>query len=560
MNAGLCDSCMRFLSGICSICRFALRGRKRVKLAAMRSGPMRCRLMLVCASVFACGAFAQTTSTKPAQMAPAPVKTAPPPRIEPGLENAVKWKWRVAPSDAKDWGLELPHLTAPLPAATPVVARPQPENRTNDYEVKRGDALIRIGKRFGMTVDQLKEFNGLKDDKIRVGQILRIPTAAELSAMTPPAQPASAPTANRAKPVKPAGPKPGSEAATELDNVRLQVFLDREQFSAGPIVGKPGPAFKKVVFLYQSTHEDAKDDASLGAKAQAAVGNPFTRYRLKAEDFRFISPPKAQTAETKFIPVAVPVHPKKHRVIAAPPVIQEVPWTYEQLTGSSMLAYRTAWDFVAERFHCNESYLRSLNEKLPVAPAVGTEFRVPNVIPFEIEKAFDEPLQPQADPKDPVTAAVVGLSQLNVYRGSTLVAVMPFSVARPGLRGRGFWTILDVIPRPRLGTFQEDWKDQTKKPPTLYGVSTPQPLPTPFKPKLSSEQFLAAGPRNPAGIFWINLAKANSKEPLPYGLHGTSIPDQMNVLESLGGFRLTNWDIARAVRLLPPGTPLEWKQ
>ncbi|MGA7213739.1 MAG: L,D-transpeptidase, partial [Terrimicrobiaceae bacterium] len=254
------------------------------------------------------------------------------------------------------------------------------------------------------------------------------------------------------------------------------------------------------------------------------------------------------------------VHPKKHRVIAAPPLIQEVPWTYEQLTGSSMLAYRTAWDFVAERFHCNESYLRSLNEKLPVAPAVGTEFRVPNVIPFEIEKAFDEPLQPQADPKDPVTAAVVGLSQLNVYRGSTLVAVMPFSVARPGLRGRGFWTILDAIPRPRLGTFQEDWKDQTKKPPTLYGVSTPQPLPTPFKPKLSSEQFLAAGPRNPAGIFWINLAKANSKDPLPYGLHGTSIPDQMNVLESLGGFRLTNWDIARAVRLLPPGTPLEWKQ
>ncbi len=32
----------------------------------------------------------------------------------------------------------------------------------------------------------------------------------------------------------------------------------------------------------------------------------------------------------------------------------------------------------------------------------------------------------------------------------------------------------------------------------------------------------------------------------------------MNTLESIGGFRLTNWDIARAVRLLPAGTPLEW--
>jgi lipoprotein-anchoring transpeptidase ErfK/SrfK len=62
------------------------------------------------------------------------------------------------------------------------------------------------------------------------------------------------------------------------------------------------------------------------------------------------------------------------------------------------------------------------------------------------------------------------------------------------------------------------------------------------------------------GILWINLAKSNSTEPLPYGLHGTSIPDQMNIEESIGGLRLTNWDIARAVRHLPSGTPLEWKQ
>jgi lipoprotein-anchoring transpeptidase ErfK/SrfK len=76
---------------------------------------------------------------------------------------------------------------------------------------------------------------------------------------------------------------------------------------------------------------------------------------------------------------------------------------------------------------------------------------------------------------------------------------------------------------------------------------------------LTSEQYLAAGPRNPVGILWINLAKSNSTEPLPYGLHGTSIPDKMNVEQSIGGFRLTNWDIARAVRHLPVGTPLEWK-
>ena len=506
--------------------------------------PPRLLLIFVISGVFATGIFSQTPPGKPASR-----------RIEPGLENAVKWKWRVAPSDEKDWGLELPNLTRPLPANTPTSALSLPEDRATLYEVKRGDALILIGKRFGVTVAQIKEFNGLKDDKIRIGQMLKIPAVAEPSATTPPSQSVNT---TEDKPAKPSGGRPSSETGAELENVRLQVFLDREQFSAGPIVGRPGPAFQKLLFVYQNTHEDAKDDAALGAKARAAVVDVFTRYKLKAEDFRFIAPPKAELVDPKRSPGATSLRLRKTPI--RPPDIPEMPRTYEQLTASSMLAYRTPWEFVAERFHCSESYLRTLNDKLPPIPGSGTEFRVPNVIPFEIEKAFDEPLQPQADPQNPVTAAVIGLSQLNIYRGGALVAVMPMSPARPGLRGRGSWTILDAIPRPRLATLQEEWKEQTRKTGPLYGSATPQPTPSPFKPKPSSEQYLAAGPRNPAGILWINLAKSDSKDPLPYGLHGTSIPDQMNTLESIGGLRLTNWDIARAVRQLPSGTPIEWRQ
>ena len=54
-----------------------------------------------------------------------------------------------------------------------------------------------------------------------------------------------------------------------------------------------------------------------------------------------------------------------------------------------ILAYRNPWEFVAERFHCQEAYLRVLNDKVPAIPVIGTEFQVPNVVPFEIEKAFD---------------------------------------------------------------------------------------------------------------------------------------------------------------------------
>lgn len=506
----------------------------------MFPGAITYALSFVIIGFSAASVVAQTPPAKP-----------PPPRVEPGLENAVKWKWRAVPSDPKNWGLELPEVR-PLASAAPPAAVAQPESQYAVYEVKRGDALFLIGKRFGVTVDEIKRANALSGDLIRVGQVLKIPPAARAEVAATP-ESTNAPSANKAKPAK----SPGSRTEAELNDVRLQVFLDRQQFSSGPIVSKPGPAFRKVLFLYQSTHDDAKDDASLDAKARAAVGDVFAPYKLKAEDFRFISPPKAEMAGA--IRTSTPgAAPSQARPLRSP-AIPRLSVSFDRLIASSMLAYRSPWEFVAERFHCNESYLRALNDSLPAVPGIGAEFQVPNVIPFEIEKALDEPLQPQADPENPVTAAVVGLSQLNIYRAGTLVAVFPLSSARPDLRGRGSWTILGAIPRPRLATRQEEWREQARKPGPLFGSSTPSPASTPFKPRLASEQFLAAGPRNPAGIIWIDLAKSDSPEPLPYGLHGTSIPDQMNALESIGGLRLTNWDIARAVRQLPSGTPLEWR-
>jgi LysM repeat protein len=513
----------------------------RIKLNAMLPGAASSLLLFVLSAIFAFNVSAQTSSGKAATLK----------RIEPGLENAVKWEWRVAPSDEKDWGFQSSEPT-PTPTPVPVAVPSQPEIRPTLYEVKRGDALILIGKKFGMTVSQVKTFNGLKDDKIRAGQTLKIPTLAELRAMAPPPK--------EHKRAGTAEAKPTPETGTDPDKLRLQIFLDREQFSAGPIVGEPGPNFTRILLTYQSTHEDAKDDASLGAKAQAAVPDVFTHYKLKAEDFRFIAPPRAATVAAK--PTPLPNRTRPGKLSSRSPAVTVPPLTYKELTAMSTLAYRNPWEFVAERFHCQQSYLHSLNDKLPAIPGIGAEFRVPNVIPFEIEKAFDEPLQPQADPKNPVTAAVVGLSQLNIYQGGTLIAALPLSPARPGLHGRNSWTILDVIPRPRLATFEKERKEPTRKAGSSgssYPGPSPEPTASPPLTVLPSEEYLAAGPRNPVGILWINLAKSNSTDPLPYGLHGTSIPDQMNIEESLGGLRLTNWDIARAVRHLPSGTPLAWK-
>jgi LysM repeat protein len=522
-----------------------------------------------------------TPGHMPGQSAPgAPHPPAAPPRIEPGLETAVKWKWKVAPSDDKEWGLPLPELEPAKPAtpppgtapgSTPTITTVHIEERPTTYEIKRGDALILIAKKFNMKVAQLKAFNGMADDKIRAGQELRIPTLEELKTLQPPPPPPvpekkpeeAKPEDKKSKKKQKAAdvkPEASPEMVKELDNVLVQDFLDREQFSTGPIDGKSGLTLVKVAQLYQTSHADVASTDALKAKAKAVVGDPFTTYMLMPKDFRFIVPPKAQRAGADEKGGKTARKPKASSSKQEPP---PPPLTYDELVASPFLGYRTPWEFVAERYHCDETFLRRLNHHIKGKPGAGTEFKVPNVFPFEIEKALDGPLQPAALPDKPVTAAIVEMTRLEISQNNVLIAVMPIASAHPDLRGRGTWSVLDVIPHPRMVTRRE--VKEAPKPKVsnnLLGSDDPSEIPVATAvalPPLDHDEFLAPGPENPVGILWINLAKPKTTDPLPYGLHGTSIPEHMTSQRGIGGLRLANWNIARAVRLLPPGTPLQWK-
>src|SRR6516162_1965293 len=182
----------------------------RLKLKAMPFGVLRSLLTLCASGAFAINIAAQEIPGKPAV----------PKKVEPGLENAVRWKWRVASSDPAHWGLEIP---TPAPSPSPTSA-PTPEIRPALYEVKPGDALILIGRRFGLTVEQIKAFNGLKNDRIRAGQTLKIPSLAESRALAPPPPP----TTKKHKPVESPESRISTDTGADLEKLRLQVFLDRE--------------------------------------------------------------------------------------------------------------------------------------------------------------------------------------------------------------------------------------------------------------------------------------------------------------------------------------------
>jgi len=509
---------------------------------------------------FGCGTLFSQTPVKP--------PPGPPSKIEPGLELAVNWKWSVAPSDKKEWGMPLPEALMPKTPTDSAVPKPVAPAvvRPETYEVKKGDAIIKIARKFGMTVAQLKQFNDLKDDLIHIGQTLRIPTQAQLLTMTPPPPPpepkkdesGKKKTDKSSAPAEPV-PDTGGEAQRELDNVLLQVFLDREMFSPGVINGKSGTTFQKISQVYQDTHPDAENPGLLKTKAEAAVKQPYTTYVLRAEDFKFIKWPKDEPKVAR----KKGSKADKAALASGPPPAHV---TIDELVAQNFLSYNSTWEFVAERFHCDEAFLHHINQQLKGTPVVGSEFQVPNVIPFEIEKALDLPLQPAADPKKPVTAAVVLVSRLEISCEGKLIAVMPLATARPGLHGRGSWTVLDAIPQPRMATKREP-REELKEKPAATGTNIPSDkapsivpvVETPAESTLEKEQYLPPGPNNPVGIIWINLAKAGSTDPLSFGLHGTSIPSQMGTLHGIGGLRLTNWDIARAIRLLPSGTPLHWK-
>lgn len=471
------------------------------------------------------------------------------------MEKAVNWKWTVERSDPSAWGLSIP-IPEPTPVLSGTSTAPalNPDGQASTYEIKRGDALVIIAKKFHITVQQLKLYNGLTSDIIRVGDTLNIPTKAEAERLAP------TPLPPEKKPAKPGQPQDGDRQ--EMETAAIQAFLDREGFSSGSISGKATPVFGKTLYLYQSTRPGMLDAAAFSKKVHDTVGTGFTTYKLQAIDYRFIAPPAAAKADgTSFAvatPTPTPAKGKGGKVLPPKPVAERAKVSYDSMVRQPMLAYNTPWEFVAERFHCDEAFLRRLNEHIKTVPTVGTEFRVPNVAPFAIEEVFTSPLQPQAGGQPAVTASVLDGTFLQIMRGDELVAVMPISSARPGLRGKGTWTVMGVIPRPRLATLQEE-KERPARPTPPYGRPAPEASATPVK-KLASPEYLGAGPNNPVGIIWIDLAKADSPDPLPYGLHGTSIPDEMMGMYSLGGFQMTNWDIVRAARLMPPGTPLEWKQ
>ena len=334
------------------------------------------------------------------------------------------------------------------------------------------------------------------------------------------------PVAARKKPHHaPAPRKADVEAAT-----RLQIFLDRANFSPGKIDGRYNESTQKALALYRESRGEgpqtppprpnAKSNAAPDVTGLdlASVGSVFVPYTVNEADLQSIRPlPKdvAQQAKLKFLP------------------------------------YRDPADALAEKFHSEIHFLEQLNPGKFKAIKPGDQLMVPNVEPFdlasvkEIKPGSEITSQPANEMEDQAnaqsgtpaenigTGAAVAVkidtksNALGVYQGEKLIAAYPVTVGSTHTASPiGDWKVRHISKMP---TFRYD-KEMLR-----HGKRS------------GNFHLLPPGPRNPVGVIWIALNKKG------IGIHGTNDPGSIGHAASHGCIRLANWDVVRLATKIKPG-------
>ena len=134
-----------------------------------------------------------TAITQPV-VKPRPVDTvAAPPQSQAAVPNTVQNTAQTQNAAKTQNTAQI--VATPKPTVTaPAVAQPQPvakatPNNPGTYQVKAGDGLIGLSRRYNVPVDVLASVNNLSTtSNLRVGQTITIPTAAQVNRITQQAQ------------------------------------------------------------------------------------------------------------------------------------------------------------------------------------------------------------------------------------------------------------------------------------------------------------------------------------------------------------------------------------
>ncbi len=298
-------------------------------------------------------------------------------------------------------------------------------------------------------------------------------------------------------------PMPEPDAKDRDTITRVQILLDERNFGPGKIDGQLGQFTRAAVAHYNVLFNLAHDDwARVIKESKKAIREVYSTYELRERDFEFIS--------------SIPSKPAEQ-------------------VGLKYLSYRTPLEFIAERFHSDEKFIKVLNPEVEnwYSLKPGHQVRVPNVSPFKIE---DIALHQHFGEDDRLSKRLVIVDTRQnlaaIWEGEKIVATFPVTPGREKFIHRGKWKIRVMVTTPEFR-----WDDQM------------------LKEGKRGEEFyqLPPGPNSPVGIFWAGINKSG------IGLHGTNSPHTIGRSQSAGCIRFANWDAIRLASLVRPGATVEMR-
>ncbi len=343
----------------------------------------------------------------------------------------------------------------------------------------------------------------------------------------------AAPPASARKKVarEPTSNKAEIEAAT-----RLQIFLDRANFSPGKIDGHYGDFTWKAFTLYRESRGEQPQTPPPQSKTKFHVAPEVTGLDLAIVD-----------------PVFIPYTVTEVDLQSVGPLPSDV----SAQAKLKFLPYRSAAEAIAEKFHSDVHLLEQLNPGKTKTLKSGDQILVPDVEPFDLalvseikpgkevavqvvndveeepdaqNKNAEENKETQKNEAAPTSVAVkidTRTNMLVVLEGDKIIAAYPATIGSAQTESPiGDWKVRRIT---KLPTFRYD-KEMLQ-----HGQRS------------SNFHLLPPGPRNPVGVIWIALNKKG------IAIHGTNDPDSIGRATSHGCIRLANWDVVRLATKIKSG-------
>lgn len=321
-----------------------------------------------------------------------------------------------------------------------------------------------------------------------------------------------------------------SQDSEEIESVtRLQIFLDRVNFSPGAITGRYDEFTTKALALYRESQGEPSPSHSEKPNAVPDVNDL---------DLKSVDPVLIDYTVTD----------------ADVQNIGPVPESVAARAKLKFLPYRDAAEAIAEKFHCNAAFFKKLNHAKTFKP--GDQVKVPNVEPFELAAVKDiEPgsemdtnavndlpddagaaREDQSQPgatASPITTSIqidTTTNMLSVFDADKLVAAYPVTIGSAQTASPiGDWKVKGIAKLPRF-RYDKAMLEHGKRSGDFH--------------------MLPPGPNSPVGVMWIALNKKG------IGLHGTNEPDTIGHAASHGCVRLANWDVVRLAQKIKAGVPV----